>query len=182
MTAKQMESHRLTITIIACAAFLAIGLTGTLTAQPTRSIPVGIVDVNRIVDESALFKSAVEQAKAKRDALQSDLDRQFDELEAKMKTTANQADMLSEEQKQQQSMKFRAERDAIWDDSRKKSAVLEAEQRNLLKPLLEKANVVIEEIAKANSLELIVKRSSVAYHVQAMDITGQVIDKLDKEG
>ncbi len=168
------------VVVAAIVGFVALGLVGTLTAQPTREMAIGVVNVDEIVQTANEFKAMISQLEAKKDSYEKDIESEGEKIKAKRQELVAQRDMISEEDLQKENALLNEMQREVIDEARAKSKELAAEQERLLRPLLVKANTAIKDVAEENGLHIVLKRAEIAYCAISYDITAQVIEKLNK--
>lgn len=168
------------VVVAAIVGFVALGLVGTLTAQPTREMAIGVVNVDEIVKSANEFKAMISQLEAKKDGYEKELESQKEKVNAKREELTAQRDMLSEEELQKENARLNKLINGVVDDAKAKSRELASEQERLLQPLLVKANTAIKDVAEENGLHIVLKRAEIAYCANSYDITDDVIAELNK--
>lgn len=162
-------------------AILAGGVVVSLTAQQERTIPVGVVDVTKIMKEWDAYQEARQKSTDREKVIQDELRTRDNELETKYKEIQAKGELLSDKQKEDYQEQYKKDVQLMKDFGKQKGKELEAYQKELLTPLLLQIDSVVKQTADEFKLELIVREDAVLYYAKALDITDAVIERLEKE-
>lgn len=148
-------------------------------AEPS-IVRMGVINLEEIDQKAALFKSIRAQMEQYRTAFQAAIKSEEDELRKADKELARQRAILSAEAYAEERRKFEK---SVVDFQR------QAQQRKQnLSVVYNKAIVeaqthlrkIVEQYAKENNIALVLRSDTVAYYLQALDMTGIILDRLDK--
>lgn len=141
-----------------------------------------VVDLNRVVRESAALKAAQPTLEAKRNALEAKLKTHQDQLSADAKALQQQADsgiaapdVLQAKQRELQQKAQKADQEVSQlrnDYTRTENFVVEQ--------ILEGSKPVINQIIKERGANLVLNREAVVFANPAIDVTGDVIARMQK--
>lgn len=178
----------LLITALALVSVLAFSKGSPLYAQDnadaSRAYKVGVVDLQRVMDNYNKCKTEVE----KLDAQVNERKKGLDALEAKFKSAAEEfakeRDSMPEEERAKREEQMDTDALSIQIELRKAQATLEGEQRRLKQSLIKDVMQVVEEIGAAENYHLILEtdpetRTGVLYSSPTLNMTQKVIDKLN---
>jgi outer membrane protein len=148
-----------------------------LAAEPTK---IGVLDMQRCIDESNEGKRISESLKNKQTEMQKDVDKKRQELVDMQKDIEKQSLMLSMDAKNEREKEFeKKKRDFqyLMQDLSEEMKKLESDARvNIVTTL----QGVVDTITKQQKFDLIVERASTIYFSKGLDITDQVIAELNK--
>jgi Skp family chaperone for outer membrane proteins len=153
---------------------------------PAQSIPVviGILDTEAVVLGSNAGKSLSQQANAQLKALQDATQKQEDALIAKLKALDTQRranpPQISDADYAQQRQALVAADDKLRSDFDKNKEALDQRVEKARQSLLQAATKVIQDIAKARGLTLILARTSAPLFPETWNITPDVVARLNK--
>ncbi len=151
--------------------------TATLLAAPAliADMRIGVVDSQRAVLESedglrvqATLKKIFDEKQRELDAKQNDLQKERQELE-KQRTT------LKPEILQARAEKWQAEAANVQQMFMDYNRDLQRKQSEMMQPILAQTLSVVQRIAKAEGLSLVIERQAVTYFQPEFDITERVI-------
>ncbi len=168
-------------TVLGLAVACGIACTGTANADDKGQI--AIVDVQRVVNESIIGKAArsnlekeMQKAKVKLSTLQADFEKQKSDLD---KQSAVLSGAALEERKEALAKKQR-DVQRTYQDMQEQLARLNDKE---IKAVVDEVNSVVKELASDRSYEFVFEkdRQAVVYAAPNLDITQEVIAKLDKK-
>lgn len=151
--------------------------TATLLAAPAllADMRIGVVDSQRAVLESedglrvqSTLKKIFDDKQRELDAKQNELQKERQELE-KQRTT------LKPEILQARAEKWQAEAANVQQMFMEYNRELQRKQTEMMQPILNQTLTVIQRIAKAEGLSLVIERQAVTYFQPEFDITERVI-------
>jgi Skp family chaperone for outer membrane proteins len=144
---------------------------------PAQSIPVvvGILDTEAVVLGSTAGKSLTQQANALLKGLQDATQKQEDVLIAKLKALNSQAPDYG-----QQRQVLAAQDDKLRNDFANNKDALDQRVEKARQNLLQAATKVIQDIARARGLTLILSRTSAPLFPESWNITPDVVARLNK--
>jgi len=141
-----------------------------------------VVDLNRVVRESAALKAAQPTLDSKRNSVESKLKTYQTQLEADAKALQQQAesgiaapDVLQAKQRELQQKAQRAEQDVAQlrnDYARTENFVVDQ--------ILDGSRPVINQIIQERGATLVLNREAVVFANSSIDITGDVISRMQK--
>jgi outer membrane protein len=167
---------KLTGIIMLAIAVLFLQL-GASAAEPTK---IGILDLQRCIQESNEGKRIAETLKGKQAEMQKDVEKKQQELVEMQKDMEKQSLMLS--------MDAKAEKEKTFEKKKRDFQYLMQDLNEEMKKLESDAKVgilttlsgVVETIAKQQKFDLIAERANILYFTKGLDITDQVIADLNK--
>jgi outer membrane protein len=163
------------------AAFLVI-LGVVLAGVPAAAeMKVGIVDLQRGLNESAAGKRAKDQFKGEFEKMQAGLKSEKESLDRLKEDLDKKSVVLADEQRKAKLEDFERRRTALRRKLEDSDAELRKKDQELTGSILKDLAVVIQEIGEREGYTLILENSSssVLYGSKAIDITDSVIKAFD---
>ena len=164
---------------IAVQVLCTMGLNSALAQQQPVPVVVGVINADGIMRDSKAGKNLQAQADQQQKAIKADYAKQQKQYEDAAQKLAAQRDTLSAEdlQKKREDLKGQMEQ---------ASKKLSDRQRNLEQSftkgqdkILEALVGVVEDVAKAHGMTLVISRAQVAYFDPSYDISQEVMQKLN---
>ncbi len=173
-----MIMKHLTKILTVAVAFLFIQL-GVSAAEPLK---IGVLDLQRCIQESNEGKRIAESLKNKQAEMQKDLDKKQQALIDMQKDMEKQSLMLSMDAKTEREKEFEKKRrdlNYLVQDMTEEMKKAETDARISILNIL---SGVVEAIAKQQKLDLIAERSNggILYFAKELDITDQVLAELNR--
>ena len=158
------------------SAALALALVA-LARPASAELKVGLVDVQRALNESGAGKKAKEQFKVEVDRMQDSLKREKDQLDRLKDELEKKSAVLKEEQRKTMAEDFERKRRDLRRKLEDSDAELRKKDSELTSGILKELVVVIQEIGDRDGYTLILETSSsaVLYGAKSIDITDEVI-------
>jgi outer membrane protein len=165
---------RLTRFGVPLAAFFVA--TGSLHAQAK----IGYIDSNRIVSESAVAQAAQAQLNEEATAFQTQISSLEQELQTMITAYQAAADSLPEETRLAREREIITKRTEYEAQARAADSTLTVRQNQLLQPVMDRINQVIEEIRREGQYSAIFDVASGALRAAdpALDLTPDVLRRL----
>lgn len=152
-----------------------------LSGFATGAVPmakIGVIDIERTLYETPAGKRANEQFEKTRKDKQSELDRRQTELKKLDADLSKQAAVLKPEVLQQKRGELEKKFVELQQLYVKLERDLAGERTKLVQELLKKANPLVQEIAKAEGVTLIVDQNAVVWSDPAVDLTAKLNAKM----
>ena len=166
--------------------FTVIGmmaLTLVLAARPARAadFKIGIVDLQRALNESGAGKKAKEQFKGEFERMQNGLKGEKDSLDRLKDELDKKSAVLSDDQKRTKAEDFERRRRDLRRKLEDSDAELRKKDQELTGSILKDLAVVIQEIGEREGYTVILENSSssVLYGSKSIDMTDSVIKAFD---
>lgn len=147
----------------------------------TGAVPVakiGVIDIERTLYETPAGKRANEQFEKTRKDKQSELDKRQTELKKLDADLSKQASVLKPEVLQQRRGELEKKFVELQQLYVKLERDLAGERTKLVQELLKKANPLVQEIAKAEGVTLIVDQNAVVWSDPSVDLTAKLNAKM----
>ncbi|MCD8520397.1 MAG: OmpH family outer membrane protein [Alphaproteobacteria bacterium] len=140
---------------------------------------IAIVDVQALLTESSAAKNIQKQLQEKRDALQ----KEFAQYEEKLRTNEKS---LAEEKSKLDEAAFKAKRDEFEKNLLETQTLVQKKKRDLEQAVLDSTSVlreallkIVAEISEDKKYDVVINRQNVVIADKALDITPQVLEKLN---
>ncbi len=179
-----MKKVLLTASVTAALGLALLGPAAAQQAAPAAAPAVSylVVDLNRVVMESAALKAAQPTLDAKGNALEAKAKTLQAQLEADAKALQTQAqsgiaapDVLQAKQRELQEKAQKADQEVgtLRNDYQRTAVFVESQIREGARP-------VINQLIKERGATLVLNREAVVYAAPGIDITGDVIARMEK--
>jgi len=163
--------------------FIVFAALATALAQPAfaETPSIGVVNIQKIMRDSSAAKSVRDQLQNKQKSFQSELDTKEKELQKEDQELVKQQANLSKEAFDQKVNAFRQKAMSARQEIQNKRAQLDKGFQGALNQIQTSTLNIVSEVAKEKSLSLVVSSSQVLYSNQGMDITDDVLARLNKQ-
>ena len=142
---------------------------------------IGVVDVEFVILNSKTGKAAKSKLKKLFDKRQSDLDTKQDELLALKKKIESPSAMETDEGRKKKVLEYQQGVMLLQEDFMKSQQELAKQEVKLMKPILEKLESVLGDLAADGEFDIIMNRSQqgVIFAKPAFDVTDRVLKSMD---
>jgi outer membrane protein len=151
-------------------------------ARPVRAeLKIGIVDLQRALNESVAGKKAKEQFKVEFDRMQNSLKSEKDRLDRLKEDLDKKSVVLKEEERKTMAEDFERKRRDLRRKLEDSDAELRKKDSELTGDILKDLAVVIQQIGERDGYTVILENSSssVLYGSKSIDLTDEVIKTYD---
>ena len=164
--------------ILGMVAALAVP---SLRAAAAADLKIGIVDLQRALNESGAGRKAKEQFKGEFEKMQDSLKREKDQLDKMKDDLDKKSVVLKEDQRKTMADDFERRRRDLRRKLEDSDAELRKKDQELTGSILKDLAVVIQEIGEREGYTVILENSSssVLYGAKSIDITESVIKAFD---
>ncbi len=177
-----------TISKLLClAAFLSMVLVANealAQEQPTSvvpALPIAIVDMKAVRQKSTAMESVRAQITEYRSGFQSQIQQEEEQLRAANQELARQRSILSAEAFAEERKKFETRLAAVQRLVQKRRQELDQLRDVAMVDIQSSLNTVIAEIASERGVVLVLQREQTVLAARALEITTEVIDRLNKK-
>ncbi len=172
------------LTILVTAGLFALSLmTGTTTAQETATkddpLNIAVINLQRINREAKIFDSIRSQIDAYRQDFQAVIQAEEDELRKADRELARQRTILAPEAYAAERQKFEKRIVDFQRRGQKRKQDLDGARTRALVDANNIVRQVVADVATEYKVNLILRSDLVAYYVKAMDMTDEVLQKLN---
>ena len=161
-------------------SLVALGLFVTLSPAFAQTQTIGVVDVQKILQESAAGKSIHNQLEAKRNGYQKEISGKENTLRGMEKSILDQKSTMNEEQ-------FNAKRKEFEQEVLKTQKIVQNNKRSLeagfaraLTELRDEVRATIDTVAKERGFTMVLSQENVIIAQPSIDITDPVVSALNK--
>ncbi|MDR0548956.1 MAG: OmpH family outer membrane protein [Deltaproteobacteria bacterium] len=162
--------------------FAALFLALVVFSSPALAQNIGVVDLQKAVDDSKAGKTAKNKLKAKHESLQKSLEAKEKELEKKDRDLKNQVATLNQEALEKRRGEFLKEIQTYRDQAQKASEEMQKALNDALSPIYSKAEQAAAKLASERGFTAVLdaKEGGVIFFQSSIDITPEITKALDK--
>ncbi len=162
-------------------SFLAIFAVSALISFNASAAGIGVLDVEKIVKESSAMRDIQKKISNKQDEYQKEVTKKQDELESEQKRIEGKRNVLSKEAFEKETKAFEKKIDDLKTFVDKKQNSLKKASMDSMGKVNDKIKDIIADIAKEKDFEVIIPSSQTLYYKDALDISDEVLKKLNKK-
>jgi outer membrane protein len=140
---------------------------------------IGVLDLQKILETSNAGKTIQAELKKEKDKMESDLKAKGEEIENIGKRLEREAMVMSKETREEKEREQRIKLGDFKTLQQKYRSELQKFEVELMNQLKNDVNELVEEIGKNEGYLLIINKFGVLYAPSSIDITDQLIQKLD---
>jgi outer membrane protein len=169
--------HRATLVgLIALGAFFLAGAGPAVSADSPK---IGVVNIEKLLENSQAGKSVQSQLKAERDKLEADLKQKANDIQEADKRLQRETTVMSRETREEKERELRIKGADFQSLQKKYRNDLQDLERQLMGQLKDDINALVTDIGKKEGYTLIISNISVLYSVPSNDLTDRLIQELD---
>ena len=142
---------------------------------------IAVVNIQQIMRDSAAAKSVREQLEGKQKAFQADITKKEESLQKEDQELAKQQSVLSKDAFAAKAKAFRSKATEVQKEVQAKKALLDSGFEHSLNDIQKAVNGIIADMAKEKGFTLAVPTSQVLYADEKMDISKEVLERLNKK-
>ena len=142
-------------------------------------VKIGVVDLQKVLEESNAGKAAQNELKVQRDKMQADLKQRgndIQEIESRMK---RESMVMSKEAREEKEREHRIKVSDFQAMQRKYQSDLQEVERKLMGQLQKEISGLVGEMAKKEGFTVIISNIGVIYSHPAVDLTDRLIQELN---
>lgn len=162
-------------------AFMLFIFTGALAPLAHAETKIAVVDVESILVSSKAAKSIKEQVDQKRKSFLADVKTQEDKLRVEQQKIESKRDELSKEELVEKAQEFEKRRIEARNTLEKKKSALDVTYSKAMNELTKAITAVCQDIADEQALDLIITRQNIIIGSNSLDITSDVLKRMDKK-
>ncbi len=162
-------------------SFLTIFAVSALISFNASAAGIGVLDVEKIVKESSAMRDIQKKISNKQDEYQKEVTKKQDELESEQKRIEGKRNVLSKEAFEKETKAFEKKIDDLKTFVDKKQNSLKKASMDSMGKVNDKIKDIIADIAKEKDFEVIIPSSQTLYYKDALDISDEVLKKLNKK-
>lgn len=142
---------------------------------------IAVVNIQQIMREATAAKSVREQLESKQKSFQADITKKEEALQKEDQELAKQQSVLSKSAFAEKAKAFRAKATEVQKEVQAKKALLDSGFEHALNDIQKSVNEIIADLAKEKGFTLALPSSQVLYADEKMDISKEVLDRLNKK-
>lgn len=142
---------------------------------------IGVIDLQRVIETSDQGKSAQAQIKKQKDALEEDLKQKGAEIEQIRQRLERESMVMSKEAREEKEREARIKLNDFKGLQKRYRSELQKLEKDLIEQLKDDVFTLVAEIGKKGGYLLIISKIGVLYSPQTIDITDQLIKRLNEQ-
>lgn len=162
-------------------SLLALTLVTVVALPAHAETSVGVVDITRIMADSSAAKSIREQLQSKQKSFQAELDKKEEALLKEDQELSKQQANMERTAFEQKVKSFRAKAAAAQREIQTKKGQLDKAFASALEQIQSNVVNITAEVAREKKLNLVVSSAQVLYADGALDVTADVLSRLNKK-
>ena len=176
-----MKTHAFYTVYLVAITLLFLALLAFSTPNANAQTKMAVVNIQKIMRESKAAEAVRQQLKSKQQSFQAELDKKEDALQKEDQELAKQRSVLSQEAFEAKYQEFRKKAAAAQQEVRTKRGSLDKGFTKALADIQKKVTDIVAAISKEKGLNVALAASPVLYVDPSLDITQEVLDRLNKE-
>lgn len=142
---------------------------------------IAVLDIERIAKESKAVHDIQAKVSKKQDEFQKEITKKQTEVESDQKRLEAKKTTFSKEGFEKEQKAFEKKIDALKELVEKRQNSLKKASADSMVKVNDKMKDIISEIAKEKELNLIIPSSQVVFSADSLDISAEVLEKLNKK-
>jgi outer membrane protein len=164
------------------AGVLVFGLLGAGPVLASEPVKIGILDLQKCLDQSEAGKKAKKILQDKSERIKKDLSLKRDELKKAREEFAKKSGVLNAEVRREKEKEMVRKEEDFRDQVQEKEEEMRKDEYNSMQPLLNDLFEVTTKVAKDEGFTLVLEaKSGVVYYNKTIDLTDKIV-KLFNEG
>jgi outer membrane protein len=156
-------------------------LTGFIALSHANANNIAVLDVENIVKNSSVMKDIQGKVSKKQSEFQKEIDKRQSQLESESKKLDSKKGILSEEAFAKEQVAFDKKVGELRDHLEKRQSSLKKASNDALLTVNDKIKEIIADISKERKLEIVVSASQTFYYNETVDISAEVLKRLNKK-
>lgn len=150
-----------------------------IAAASQTSLSVAVIDPDRVRTESVTVKAEMEKLAAPARDMLAEMQQKQAALSKAIEEFGRQRTALSEDKVRQRTAELQKQAQEVQALSQKLKERMEKAQAEGLNPMRQRVGNAVGEVARARGIKLVLTQSSVIYNTADLDLTGEVVARLD---
>ncbi|OFW87945.1 MAG: hypothetical protein A3J37_00800 [Alphaproteobacteria bacterium RIFCSPHIGHO2_12_FULL_45_9] len=159
---------------------LAFAMLAFMAPHAKADTPIGVIDLAKIIETSAAGKDLQAKFKTRKEAVQKEVTAFEADLKSKEQTLAKDSKSMDQKAFMDKKAGFEKDLKKKREDVLSKNIALEKSKNDALKTIQSKVAQICADIAEQKKIQVILDRGAVVIAQQSLDITADVIKKLDE--
>jgi outer membrane protein len=152
-----------------------------LVAGSASALNVAVIDIKKVMADSKSAISARGQLEAKQKEFQTQVSATEAKLQKNDQELAKQRNLLSAEAFKAKLDEFRQQAGSAQKDVQTKQMQLRRAFENSIATIQERMSTIVKAVAAEKNYDLVIPANGLLYHKNEMNITAEVLARLDKE-
>ncbi|MCB9073077.1 MAG: OmpH family outer membrane protein [Bdellovibrionaceae bacterium] len=142
----------------------------------------GVIDMQKAIQSTKAGKKAKDELEKEFEKKKVDLKKKEDDLKKRAEEFEKKKMVLADKSREEQQIALQQDMMKFREDLNKSQMMIQQKERELTKPILDKLQKAISDVAKEKDLSVVLEKTeqSVMWAKADMDITEEVIKKADK--
>ncbi len=161
-----------------------IGLLTMAAVSANAEVKIGVVDVQKVVLNTSAGKKMKKDIESEIEKKKKDIKKKEDDFKKRVEEFEKKRQVLSDKVREEQQMELQMDMRKFQEEVQKSQMAIQQKEVEGLKPLVEKIQKVIAEIAKDKDLSVVLEKSDrgggVVWAKGELDITDEVTKRADK--
>lgn len=170
-----------TLLVAAAAALALAGAGATPAFAQAKPTVIAFVDVPRVLKDSAAAKSARDQLTKQQQAYEAEIKSQEDKLRAEDQEIQKQRSVLSPDALQKRAREFQTKVEAARQQFERRRTQLAFAQDDAMRQMQPVFQKICGDVAKEVGASVVLDSSRVLVSASSLNITDQVLQRLDKQ-
>ncbi|MDX1974343.1 MAG: OmpH family outer membrane protein [Rickettsiales bacterium] len=166
-----------TLAALACGASTAVYAADAAPATTN----IAVVNVQKVMGASTAAKSVREQIESKQKAFQTDISKKVDALQKEKQEIGKQQSVLSKAAFEEKARAFSVKETEVQKEVQSKKSMLDNGFERALSEIQKATVDIVAELSKEKNFILAVPTSQILYADNKLDISDEVIDRLNKK-
>ncbi len=162
--------------------FAILLLAAALPARAQTTGKIGVVDIDAVIARSKTVAEAVRKAEQTLDERRVQIEGRLAEIQKARSELDRQRSVMSAEQVQAEEEKIRRQREELDDLQYQTNKELSRIREEVMPPEVDRIIDAVKIVAQEDGYALILPSDSVLFHIDSVDITALVVQKLDRAG
>ncbi len=141
----------------------------------------GIIDVEKIIKESSAMRDIQSKIEKKQDEYQKEVAKKQSDLESEQKRIEGKRSVLSKDAFEKETASFEKKLDDLKTFVDKRQNSLKKASMEGMSKVNDKIKDIISDLAKEKDLDVIIPASQTLYYKDELDVTDEVLKKLNKK-
>lgn len=159
---------------------LALAMVAFMAPQAKAETPIGVIDLAKIIETSVAGKDLQVKFKTRKEAVQKEANAFESDLKSKEQTLIKDSKSMDQKAFMDKKTSFEKDLKKKKEDIINKNVALEKSKNEALKTIQGKVAQICANIAEEKKIQVILDRSAVVIAQQSLDVTADVIKKLDE--
>lgn len=162
--------------------FLVVSLFTFTTFAAQAEFKAGVVDMQKAIQSTSSGKKAKKELEGEFDKKKKEIKKKEDDIKKRVEEFDKKKMVLSDKIREEQQIEIQQDMRKFQEEVGKSQMMMQQKERELTKPILEKIQKIIGDVAKEKDLSIVFEKSeqSVMWAKGDMDITAEVIKRADK--